>query len=144
MDQKLTDRIRNFLAGNALFAGSGATPGQLAEAETQLSIKLDADYREFIALFGGSYVGIEIYGFNNCEMLSTETVVDLTISFRRDYQAAGCWPILAQSCVISITGSGDPVVLDPQGRIRVYYHDNNEEETVAESFQELIASCLPD
>jgi hypothetical protein len=144
MDQKLTNRIRNFLAENALFAGQGATPAQLAEAEVQLGVKFDADYQEFVVLFGGSYVGIPIYGFNNCEVLSTETVVDLTNSFRRDYQAAGRWPILAQSYVISLTGSGDPVILDPQGRVRVYYHDNHEEETLADSFQELLVSCLPD
>lgn len=143
MEQNLVEQIKLFLAENPLFAGQGATAVQLIEAETHLSVQFDADYREFVALFGGSYVGIPIYGFNNCEMLSADTVVELTTSFRRDYQAAGRWPVLAHSYVISLTGSGDPVILDPQGQVRLYYHDNNEEVVLAASFQELLFSCLP-
>ena len=144
MDQKLVERIKFFLAENELFAGQGTTAAQLAEAEACLGVRFEADYREFVALFGGSYVGVPIYGFNNCEMLSAETVVDLTSSFRRDYQVAGRWPALAHSFVISRTGSGDPVILDPQGRVKVCYHDNDEEQVIAESFQELLARYLPD
>ncbi|MCR5889386.1 SMI1/KNR4 family protein [Hymenobacter sp. J193] len=143
MHEELLNRIRLYLAENELFAGQAATPAQLAAAEAQLGVAFAPAYREFVALFGGSYVGVPVYGFNNCPMLSAETVVDLTIRFRNDYQALGRWPVLARSYVISLTGSGDPVILDLQGQVRVYYHDSGEEEVLADSFQELLEQHLP-
>lgn len=143
MQQNLLHRIRAFLTENELFAGTPATPEQLADAETQLQLPLDPDYREFLSLFGASYVGVPVYGFNASEMLPATTVVQATLEFRMAYAVEARWPMLAQSCVISMTGSGDPVILDPSGSIRVYYHDSHEEELLADSFAAFIEQHLP-
>ncbi|TGE29229.1 SMI1/KNR4 family protein [Hymenobacter metallicola] len=143
MQQDLLHRIKAFLAKNELFAGTPATPEQLAEAEAQLQLQLDPDYREFLSLFGASYVGVPVYGFNPGPMLPDTTVIQLTLEFRQAYAAEARWPILAQSCVLALTGSGDPVILDPAGRIRVYYHDSHEEDTLADSFADFIEQHLP-
>jgi len=143
MEQKLVERIKLFLAENELFAGSGATLAQLIEAEACLGVQFDADYREFLALFGGSYVGVPIYGFNACDMLPDTTVTEVTLAFRKAYAVDARWPVLAESCVLSMTGSGDPVILDPAGKVRVYFHDSNEEEILAASFQAFIEYHLP-
>ncbi|UOQ50876.1 SMI1/KNR4 family protein [Hymenobacter cellulosivorans] len=141
MQQSLLHRISAFLAENELFWGTPARPEQLADAEVQL--QLDPDYREFLALFGASYVGVPVYGFNACPMLPDTTVIQLTLEFRKAYAVDARWPILAQSCVLTTTGSGDPVILDPAGKVRVYYHDSHEEETLADSFADFIEQHLP-
>lgn len=144
MNPALLNRIEVFLSRNPLYQGAPATEAQLNRAAELLDVRLDEEYREFISLFGGSYVGVPVYGFNNCAMLSDEDVVALTLGFRQSYAADARWPIIQRSYVISMTGSGDPVILDQAGRVVAYYHDSGTEETLAHSFAELVAHNLPD
>ena len=141
MTQDLLERIEGFLTRNELYRGTPATEAQLHRAAEQLGVRFDDDYREFIRLFGGSYVGVPVYGFAS---IPDEDVVALTLDFRRSYAAADRWPIIQRSYVVAMTGSGDPVILDPAGKVRVYYHDNGSEEVIAASFAELLAQNLPE
>lgn len=143
MKTEIVDRIKDFLSENELFSGKPASEEQIGEAEKQLGITLDSDYKEFISLFGGSYVGVPVYGFNNCDMLSDEDIIELTLSLRRDYKAGDRWPTLNDSYVISMTGNGNPIVINLQGKVIMYLHDNNEEKLLTNSFEELIDKNIP-
>jgi len=144
MNKEIVEQIKKFLSENEMFSGQPASEAQISDAEKKLGVEFDKEYKEFISLFGGSYVGVPIYGFNNCEMLSDETVVELTMGFREAYKEDDRWPVLEHSYVVSMTGSGDPVIINDKGNIVVYLHDNNEEEILANSLQELIEQNLPD
>ena len=127
---------------NKLFVGSPVEKKVIENAEKQLNVKFDKDYKEFMTYFGGSYVGFPIYAFNNCKMLSDETVVDLTLDFRKTYLANNRFPIIQESYVISISGNGDPIIIRPDGKIEIYYHDNDKKEILAESFILLLKTMI--
>ncbi|OON69091.1 SMI1/KNR4 family protein [Hymenobacter sp. CRA2] len=144
MKAELITRLRRFLAQHKLFGGQPATEAQLAGAEQGLGVRFEADYRQFMALFGGSYVGVPVYGFNNCAMLPDTTVVGLTLDLRAAYRPQDRWPVLERSYVVSMTGSGDPIIINAQGLVVVFYHDCEQEDVLAATFQELIEQNLPD
>lgn len=144
MTPELLDQISAYLARHELYRGAPATEAQLRRATAELGVRLPDDYRAFLARFGGSYVGIPIVGFNNCPMLPPTDVVTLTQEFRQAYAASARWPIIQQSCVVALTGSGDPVILAPTGQVLVYYHDSDTEEVLAASLAELIGQHLPE
>lgn len=140
MNDNLVNRISEFLSDsdNELFAGKPATTDQIEEAEKTLNVSFDKDYKQFLELFGGSFVGFPVYGFNNCDMLSQESVLELTQDFRTNYATDDRFPIIQNSYVISMDGNGDPIIINEKNEIVIYYHDNNESEVISKSFEELI------
>lgn len=75
-------------------------------------------------------------------MLSSQTVVDITNEFRENYKQDNRCPIIQESYVISITGSGAPVMVTPSGEILIFYHDSDSQEIYSQSFSELIEKNL--
>lgn len=92
-----------------LFAGKGATPSQIAEAEQALGVKFAEDYRKCLLEFG-------IFAFNGHELTGISTaprinVVDTTRR-QREYNAeiASDWYTIEEANIDGITiwqeGSG--------------------------------------
>lgn len=144
MKQELIEKIRLILFDNDLFAGKSVNEGIIKNAEKELNVNFDKDYVQFLTLFGGSYTGFPVYGFNNCEMLSEETVIDLTKDFRNNYLIDDRCELIQTSYVISISGNGDPVFISPDNKVWIYYHDDDEIEELNKSFEELIEENLID
>ncbi|BFM45634.1 hypothetical protein CFS9_42750 [Flavobacterium sp. CFS9] len=144
MKQELIDKIRLILSDNDLFAGESVDEEIIKSAENELNVKFDKDYVQFLSLFGGSYTGVPVYGFNNCEMLSEETVVDLTKDFRSNYLVDNRCELIQSSYVISVSGNGDPVFISPDDKVWIYYHDDDETEELNKSFEDLIEQNLMD
>ncbi|MFW0737766.1 SMI1/KNR4 family protein [Flavobacterium sp. T12S277] len=142
MKQELIDKIKVILSDDDLFAGKSVNEETIKNAETELNVKFDNDYAQFLSLFGGSYTGFPVYGFNNCEMLSEETVIDLTKDFRSNYLVDNRCELIQSSYVISVSGNGDPVFISPDNKVWIYYHDDDETEEVNKSFEELIEENL--
>lgn len=122
--------------------GIPANDSQIIEAENELKIQFHDDYKTFIKTFGGAYVGIPIYAFENNEMMTNQTVTDLTLSFREDYVGDKRSEILNKSYVISFDGSGNPILIDFSGQVIIVYHDNDEYKIFASSFSEFIEKIL--
>lgn len=144
MKKELVDKIRLILSDNDLFAGKPVDEEIIKNAETELNVNFDKDYVQFLMLFGGSYTGFPVYGFNNCEMLSEETVMDLTKDFRNNYSVDNRCELIQSSYVISVSGNGDPVFISPDNRVHIYYHDDDEIEELNGTFEELIEQNLMD
>jgi hypothetical protein len=144
MKQELIDKIKLILSDNDLFAGKSVDEEIIKNAEKELNINFDKDYVQFLSLFGGSYTGFPVYGFNNCEMLSEETVIDLTKDFRNNYSVDNRCELIQSSYVISISGNGDPVFISLDNKVWIYYHDDDETEELNKSFEELIEQNLMD
>ncbi|WP_268847558.1 SMI1/KNR4 family protein [Flavobacterium aestivum] len=144
MKQELINKIKVILSNNDFFAGKSVSEEIISNAEKELNVHFDKDYVQFLSLFGGSFTGFPVYGFNNCEMLSEETVIDLTKDFRNNYSVDNRCELIQSSYVISISGNGDPVFISPDNKVWIYYHDNDETEVLNESFEELIGENLID
>ena len=142
MKQELISKIKLILSDNDLFAGKPVNEEIIKKAEKELNVNFDNDYVQFLRLFGGSYTGFPVYGFNNCEMLSEETVIDLTKDFRNSYSIDNRCELIQSSYVISISGNGDPVFISPDNKVWIYYHDDDETEELNKSFEELIEQNL--
>jgi hypothetical protein len=142
MKQELIDKIKSILSNNDLFAGKFVNEEIIKNAEKELNVNFDKDYIQFLSLFGGSYTGFPVYGFNNCEMLSEETVIDLTKDFRNNHSVHNRCELIQSSYVISISGNGDPVFISPDDKVWIYYHDDDETEELNKSFEELIEQNL--
>ncbi|MCH4829560.1 SMI1/KNR4 family protein [Flavobacterium columnare] len=142
MKQEIIDKIKSILSENELFAGKPVDEEIIKNAEKELNVNFDKDYIQFLSLFGGSFTGFPVYGFNNCDMLSEETVVDLSNDFRDNYLNDNRCDLIQESYVISISGNGDPVFISPDNKVWIYYHDNDETEELNKSFEELIEKNL--
>ncbi|MFD1910335.1 SMI1/KNR4 family protein [Paenibacillus rhizoplanae] len=99
---------------------------------------MDQDYVQFIRSFGGAYAGLSVHAFSNGSSIGRESVTELTLSFREDYKDTAMSGLLARSAVFSMDGSGNPILLDPEGRVLLIDHDNGDYEVIAESFAALI------
>lgn len=72
--------------------------------------------------------------------MGNETVVELTLNFRKQYEgtATEAETLLGSGLVISLDGSGDPILIGSTGEVYVCYHDTGETRVLAGSFAELI------
>ena len=127
-----------FLEKNPELKGKPATTEEIENIEKELKINLNKDYKEFISRFGGAYAGIDIYGWSNASVLGVNTVIDLTIKFRKEFEESEFHDEVNRSLVFSDDGSGNPIVISDRGEIVIYYHDSGEKEILSESLGDFI------
>lgn len=140
MNDALIERVKTFLhqEDKSMLVGTPASEEEIATAEQQLKINFHEDYVQFIKTFGGAYAGLAIHAFSNGSSLGNETVVDLTLGFREQFKEHLFAEVLQTSYVISIDGSGDPIIINQAGKVFICYHDTGEFKQIANSFEELV------
>lgn len=140
MNDALMQRLTHFLAKeeNDNLLGKPALDEEIKAAEEKLNVKFHRDYKDFIKCFGGAYAGLDIHAFSNGSCLGKETVVELTLEFRQSYAGDERAVELNKSYVISITGTGDPIIINPAGEVVALYHDSDEREVLAASLEALL------
>ncbi len=145
MNQDILKRLKKFFSKeeHKILMGKPATDEQIRNAEKILNVNFDIQYVEFIKNFGGAYAGIVIFGFSNSEMLEQISVLELTERYRDSYNKQGiCKEI--NDCYVISNDNGDPIMLDRQGKVVVYYHDSGDFEMLSRSFYELIDEYFED
>ncbi|MCQ6562803.1 SMI1/KNR4 family protein [Paenibacillus mendelii] len=144
MTEALMERLKTFLnrEDNSTLVGSPASQEEIAHAEQRLNVRFHEDYVHFIRTFGGAYAGLAVYAFSNGTSIGKETVVDLTLEFREQLKEHSFAEVLRAGYVISIDGSGDPIVIDQAGKVFICYHDSGEIKLLADSFEALIEDCF--
>ena len=138
MKNELIERIKVFLEDED-YTQNLATDEEINRAENLLKVSFDSDYKQFIKLFGGAYVGYSIYSFKNLNDLENVDIIELNKSFENQ----GI-PDFEDKYVISFDGSGSPIMIDSGGKILLFDHDNGEYVVLADSFEKLIEDNLPD
>lgn len=140
MNEALMERLQNFLfrEDRASLVGSPATQEEIAHAEQQLNVRFHEDYVHFIRKFGGAYAGLAVHAFSNGSSIGNETVADLTLDFREQYKELPIGDALQTGYVISIDGSGNPIIIDQSGKVFICHHDTGEVKLLADSFEALI------
>ncbi|BBI33469.1 SMI1/KNR4 family protein [Cohnella abietis] len=140
MKDALMERLKIFLhrEDNSTLVGIPASEEEIAKAQQQLNVNFHEYYLHFIRTFGGAYAGLAVYAFSNGSSLGNETVVDLTLGFREQFKELPFAEVLRTSYVISMDGSGDPIIINQSGKVFICYHDTGEIKLVADSFEVLI------
>ncbi|RYE18765.1 MAG: SMI1/KNR4 family protein [Sphingobacteriaceae bacterium] len=140
MNQDLINRISNYLIDNdENYSQNTATESEIISAENTLKLTFDDDYKQFIQLFGGCYVGESIYAFKNSNDLENTTVVELTQQLRN--QLAGT---PNDYYAISFDGAGNPIAMNQEGQVMLLDYNTGEQNVLASSFEKLIENNLPD
>ena len=116
--------------------GIPASSEEIKYAENILRIKFHDDYIEFIKKFGGASAGLDIHAFHNSTLIGKETVIELTQGFRKLLELHE--QPMNKLYAISDDGSGNPILMDQQGHIFIYYHDSSEMEILYESLDRLL------
>ena len=144
MDKILLERLTVFFSSDMgeMFVGEGVDEKEVQSMEVALGIDFDEGYRDYIKNFGGSFVGVPVYAANNNSMLSDETVVELNRKLRLEYESDPRGEGLTKSLVFSVTDMGDPIMVNPEGKIVTFYHDDSEVEELACSFDDYIETLL--
>lgn len=137
MKAEIINRIKGYLKND--YSANIATDDEIKKAEDELGVEFDKDYVEFIKKFGGCYVGVSIYAFKNGSNLERKTIVELTKSFREDG-----WPFTENSYVVSMDGMGNPIMINEEGKVVMFDHDNNSLIILSNSFEGWISINLPD
>ncbi|MFE4571116.1 SMI1/KNR4 family protein [Paenibacillus chitinolyticus] len=140
MKEALMERLKAFLhrKDNSTLVGSPASQEEIAHAEQQLNVSFHEDYSHFIRKFGGAYAGLAVHAFSNGSSLGNETVVDLTLEFREQFKGLPFAEVLRTGYVISLDGSGNPILINQSGQVFICDHDTGEMELIADSFEALI------
>ena len=60
MKQSIIKKLSTFFKENPTLLGVAATYEEIENAEKELHLTIDNDYKEFILNFGGAYAGIAI------------------------------------------------------------------------------------
>jgi len=141
MNEQLMERLQTFLRreDNHTLVGKPASREEVETAEQQLDVSFHEDYVQFIQTFGGAYAGLAVHAFSNGSSIGNESVVDLTLAFREQYSESHLAELLKTSYVISMDGSGDPIIITQEGKVLICYHDTGETNLLADSFEALIA-----
>lgn len=140
MNEAIMERLRNFLLreDNITLLGNPASQEEIRDAEQRLGVRFHNDYVHFIQTFGGAYAGLAVHAFSNGSSIGRETVIDLTLRFRNQYKEHAFAEALHSSYVISMDGSGDPIIVNPAGEIITFHHDTGEMRLLANSFEALV------
>lgn len=139
MKENTIVKVDEFFRTNTFATGRPSTVKEISEAETELNLKFDEDYKFFLINYGGSMLGAtEIYGFHNSEMMDEVTVVDMTLSYREDEDGETNW------LIIGTDYSGNPIGINSEGNVVCYDHDFDELNILATSFEEYVLQALED
>ena len=122
--------------------GEPATAREIKEAEEVLGVNFHKDYKDLIQEFGGVSVGVDIYAFKNHNMMSGDSVVDLTQTFRTDYEDDYRSDIINKSYVISHDDMGNPIMVNEKGGVVIFYHDSDEYELLTDNLSDFIEGLI--
>ncbi|CAM2771264.1 SMI1/KNR4 family protein [Prescottella defluvii] len=120
-------------------SGRPVPSAELREGLTVLGLVPDPDYEEFVGRWGGCFVGVPVHAWDNASILGNESSVELTTRAREAYG------MLIDGVVIADDGSGNPIWIAADGRVRLVDHDNGGETVeLAPDFRTLLADNVHD
>jgi hypothetical protein len=119
-------------------SGRAIPAGELRDGLRELDLEPDADYADFVGRWGGCFVGVSVHAWDNASLLGKETCVQLTTWAREAHGS------LIDGLVFADDGSGNPIWIAADGRVRLVDHDNGDEVTLAPGFAALLADNVHD
>lgn len=120
-------------AGRPLVVASEQpSEAEIASAESELGCKFDPDYATFLRRYGGATIGaMPVFGLRPVEVMGNPwSMVEITREYRSQQ-----WPGTIRWYVVSEDGYGNPIGIDPNGRVFLSDHDSGEIIEMAPSFE---------
>ena len=115
---------------------------EIEEAQEKVKLEFHASYKNFLLKYGSATLpGFIIYGLIPLPEMgkSVNNIVKKT-AFYKNFQK---WPGIENWYVISDDGRGNPIGIDPQGKVWLSDHDAGFEKVkLADSFEEFLHKLL--
>jgi hypothetical protein len=129
----------HFSQAPEVLRGAPATEEAIKAAETRLKCRFDADYVQFLRMFGCGMVGADpVFGIGTAEALGAdEDVVTQTERYR-----AQRWPRVQGWYVASADARGNPIGIGDDGVVRMSDHDVGDVSVLTTSFEAFLMKCL--
>jgi len=110
----------------------------IQDAEKKLGVHFSESFIAFLKKFGGALLeGHVIYGLISSDQSSflSETIIERTKFFKETQK----WPDIENWYIVSDDGSGNPIGVDPEGKVWLSDHDAGFEQIkLADSFEEFL------
>ena len=112
------------------------TEEEINKAEDELAVKFHTDYLKYLRKYGGgSAFAYDIYGLKPTRNMTKNYSVVSNTNFYRSQN----WPDIKNWYIISDDGRGNPIGIDPEGKVWLSDHDSGFELIkLADSFEEFL------
>ena len=111
--------------------------------EKELGITIDNALKYVLLTYGGAYIGVDLLPCSkDPNNRNQQTILDYTKSIRDYYREIDVCHSIQRGYVISIEGNGDIIFIDSENKVKIYYHDTNEEELLAKNFESFIIELI--
>ena len=143
MNLETITKLEQYFNENPNLMGTPVKDIDIISAQNNLGIKFNSDYIYFLKKYGGASAGIDIYSISstsNSTILGNENVIDQTICLWNEYSSHDNF--LKTLYVISDDGSGNPILMHPNGEIFIFYHDDFTIQKLYSNLEELFQQSL--
>ena len=111
--------------------------------EKELGITIYDALKYVLLTYGGAYIGVDLLPCSkDPNNKNQETILDYTKSIRDYYKEIDVCHSIQRGYVISIEGNGDIIFIDSENKVKIFYHDTNEEELLAKDFESFIIELI--
>ena len=111
--------------------------------EKELGVTIDDVLKYVLLTYGGAYIGVDLLPCSkDPNNKNQQTILDYTKSIRDYYKEIDVCNSIQKGYVISIEGNGDIIFVDSENKVKVFYHDTNEEELLAKNFESFIIELI--
>ena len=111
--------------------------------EKELGVTIDDALKYVLLTYGGTYIGVDLLPCSkDPNNKNQQTILDYTKSIRDYYREIDVCHSVQKGYVISIEGNGDIIFVDSENKVKICYHDTNEEELLAKNFESFIIELI--
>ena len=111
--------------------------------EKELGVTIDDALKYVLLTYGGAYIGVDLLPCSkDPDNKNQQTILDYTKSIRDYYKEIDVCHSIQRGYVISIEGNGDIIFVDSENKVKIFYHDTNEEELLAKNFESFIIELI--
>ena len=130
------EKLERYFMLNPTYHGEPSSEIAVQNAEKVLNLEFNSSYKEILERFGGCFIGIDIHGLSNAPIQGNETVIYLTLMFRKNLSDSEQFQ---NYLVIGDDGSGNSILVSNRDdNIFIYYHDEQSLEKLFSSFDEIV------
>lgn len=115
----------------------------ISDAEDQLGLDFSTSFKYFLSIYGSAILsGHIIYGLIPIDYMGAP--INNLIKKTEFYRAQN-WPDIEDWYIVSDDGFGNPIGIDPEGKVWLSDHDSGFEKVkLADSFEEFLYKVLTD
>jgi len=140
MNPDTWEKLHHEFTSFPMMVAEGVARDEIDAAAGRLGVNFCEEYEEFLERYGAAMVNqYPVLGLRQAEVMGNDawSVLEVTQRFRDDG-----WPGGEAWYIVSIDGAGNPIGLDPSGRVLVSDHNVGSIEEVAESFERFLVGIL--